>query len=187
MLTRPAQPIRKPKRNVASLPPQADATLSRGTLRLLSAQRLKNNELQNRLSELTLELDKLREENRLLRRVHQREEVALKKLESQDVDLNRIVHNHFEEVKSLKEMLKASRHESRKLSNNLNEKEDEIRSVRRKNDDLNKILEDKKLLDSYEMSKKLERTEKELEEFKKKNEVTKIVKICRACNGYMGA
>lgn len=137
----------------------------------MSAQRLKNNDLQNRITELNLELEKLRDENKTLKRVHHREEIALKKLETQDVDVSRMVRNHMEEASALKEIIKTIKNENRKLNNTLIDKDEEIRTTRKKYDELKKILKDKKLLDSAELSRKLEQCEKDLATYKTKNEV----------------
>lgn len=145
--------------------------LNNKTNRLISAQRLKNNDLQNRISELNIELEKLRDENKTLRRVQKREEIALKKLESQDVDISRIVKTYSEEVNSLKQKMRKVNGENKKLSTNLMERDDELRVLKKKYSELKEILNDKKLLESADLSKKLEQCEKELNEQKSKCQV----------------
>ena len=161
--TQKQQP-QQPHRTLANDP------LVEKTVRVMSAQRLKNNDLRNRITELGIEMDKLREENKLLKRVHHREEIAIKRLESQDTDLNRIVKNHMEETTALKDAVKAVKAENRKLSGALMEKDEEIRAHKKRNEDLRKILTDKKLLDSVELSRKLEVAEKDLAAYKSKSE-----------------
>lgn len=151
------------------MPP--DPTLSQTALRVMSAQRLKNNDLKNRIGELGIELEKLREENRTLKRIHQREEIALKKLENHEIDVGRLVRNHAEEVSAVKESLKKVKHENRKLNSTLIDKDEEIRALKKRNDDLKKILNDKNLLDSVELSKKLDAAEKNYSECKTRADV----------------
>ena len=140
---------------------------------MLSAQRFKNNELQNRLNEVIMEMEKLKEENKTLRRVHQREELALKKFESHDIDLSRIMKTHNDEIGVVKEMLKKSKAENKRINNLLLDKEDELRTMKKKNEEYKNILNDKKLIDTHEINKKLEQTDKELQEYKQKSEVSK--------------
>jgi chromosome segregation ATPase len=142
----------------------------------MSAQRLKNNDLQNRLSEMMLELEKLRDENKTLKRVHHREEIALKRLESQDNDVTRLIRNHMEEANTLKDIIKSLKQDNAKFNKTLIDKDEEIRNMKKKNDDLKKILNDKKLLDSAELSKRLELCEKDLSTYKMKCEVSFIKK-----------
>lgn len=166
------KPIQKVKMNQRNSVPNAPEQLSQAAIRVMSAQRHKNTDLQNRIAEMNLEMDKLREENKTLRRVHLREEVAIKRFESQDTDLNRLMRNHTDETNALKEQIKKLKLETRRLNSNLIDKEEEVRSVRKKNDEFKKILNDKKLLDSVELTKTLEQTEKDIQELKIKLEVS---------------
>lgn len=157
----------KPRNSI----PIAPENLSQAALRVMSAQRHKNTDLQNRLAELAKELDQLRDENKTLRRVHLREEIAIKRFESHDTDINRLMRNHTDEVNALKEQIKKLKAENKRINSNLIDKEEEVRAVKKKNEEFKKILNDKKLIDSAELSKNLEQAEKELEELKTKLEV----------------
>ncbi|CAF0850593.1 unnamed protein product [Brachionus calyciflorus] len=144
--------------------------VSQTTMRIMSAQRLKNNDLNNRLKELTKELEKIKEENKLLQRVHKREEKALKNLENQEHDVSRMIRNHLDEANSLKETIKSLKSDNKRLTSTLIEKDEEIRAMKKKNDDMKKILNDKKLFDNVELNKKLDACEKDLETYKSKYE-----------------
>lgn len=137
----------------------------------MSAQRFKNNELQNRITELVSELEALKEEHRTMKRLHIREGQALKKHENHEVDISKMMKNHQEEQGILKEMNKKLKTENKRINTLLLEREEELRSVKKKNDEMKKIMNDKKLIDSFEISKKLEVAEKDLEEYKQKCEV----------------
>lgn len=143
----------------------------------MSAQRQKNHDLQNRIGELSAQVEALREENRTLKRVHQREEAALRRLESQDNDVSRLVRNHMEEANALKEIIKSVKAENNRLSKVLIDKDEEIRQHKKRLDEFKKILNDKKLLDSAELSRRLEQCEKELGTFKLKCEVSSLVVV----------
>jgi chromosome segregation ATPase len=130
---------------------------------VILAQRIKTNELQNRINQLNDEIEKLRGENKTLKRVHVREEQALKKLETQETDIERLVKNYSEEVIALKQAIKKLNGDNKKLSTNILEKEDELRVLKKKNDKLTMILNDKNLIESSELRSKLELSEKELE------------------------
>jgi len=140
-------------------------------IKVMSAQRLKNNDLLNRIAEMNIELEKLKDENKTLKRVHHREEIALKKFEAQDNDLAQIVKNHMTESSALKEAVKKVKNENRRLTGNLMDKEEEIRAMKKKQDEYKQILNDKKLLDSAELAKKLEQANNSLNDYKKKTEV----------------
>lgn len=150
---------------------RAPEQYSKTAVKVMSAQRLKNNDLQNRIAEMNLEIEKLKEENKTLKRVHHREEVALKKFEAQDNDIAQIVKNHLSESTALKEVVKKVKNENRKLTGSLMEKDEEIRAIKKKQEEYKQIINDKKLLDSVELAKKLDQANNSLSEYKKKNEV----------------
>lgn len=141
---------------------------------MLSAQRFKNNELQNKLSEVMLELEALRVENKTLKRVHIREEIALKKHESQDLDISKMIKTHQEEVNVVKDQNRKALKENKRLSALLMEREEDLRAYKKKADEMKKIINDKKLLDSVEISRKLDIMQKDMEEYKEKSEVKQI-------------
>ena len=150
---------------------RAPEQYSKTAVKVMSAQRLKNNDLQNRIAEMNLEIEKLKEENKTLKRVHHREEIALKKFEAQDNDIAQIVKNHLSESTALKEVVKKVKNENRKLTGSLMEKDEEIRAIKKKQEEYKQIINDKKLLDSVELAKKLDQANNSLSEYKKKNEV----------------
>ncbi len=150
---------------------RAPEQYSKTAVKVMSAQRLKNNDLQNRIAEMNIELEQLKEENKTLKRVHHREEIALKKFEAQDNDIAQIVKNHMNESNALKEVVKKIKNENRKITGSLIEKDEEIRTLKKKQEEYKQILNDKKLLDSVELAKKLEQANNSLSEYKKKIEV----------------
>lgn len=145
--------------------------------RVISAQRIKNNELENKLNEISTELEKLQSENKTLKRMHKREEVALKKMEDNDVDVNRLIRNYSDEISAYKSKIRKHQDENKRLNNTLIDREEELRVNKKKYAELKDILNDKKLLDSAEIAKKLEKAEKELEEYKSKCEVRVYLSI----------
>ena len=148
--------------------------LTNKTGRLLSAQRIKNNDLQNRISEMNIEIEKIREENRTLKRMHKREEVALKKLETQDTDVTKVVKGYQDEINALKDKIRKLQSDNRKINNSLLDREDEVRVLKKKYGELKDILNDKNLIESAELNKKLEATQQELSEQRSKYQVNEI-------------
>lgn len=137
----------------------------------MSAQRQKNIDLQNRIGELAAQLEALKEENRTLKRVHQREEAALRRFESHDSDVSRLVRNHMEEANALRDVIKSVKAENARLNKVLIERDEETRALKKKLDEYKRILNDKKLLDSADLNRRLEACEKELSAYKLKCEV----------------
>jgi hypothetical protein len=165
--------INSSKRNQAIKKYQKSTTtsLSESVGRIVYAQRLKNDELQNRVNELKTENEKLLDENKVLKRMHKREEIAIKRYENQDSDITRIVKNHIEEANVLKATIKKIKSENKKLYNNLIEKDEEIRSLKKKVDEMKKMLNEKKMFDIVDLSKQLDESKKDLSSYKEKYEV----------------
>jgi chromosome segregation ATPase len=164
------QKIKKLQKNLNAN--QSKTPVNQSVARVISAQRVKNNDLQNRIAEVTIELNKLREENKLLKKLHQREEKELKKLETQDVDVTRVIKNFTDEINSLKNNLRQAKNDNSRLNNMVNDRDEELRVLKKRYSELKDILNDKKLLDSAELSKKLDKCERELEDYKEKNQVS---------------
>ena len=145
--------------------------INQATRQVLSAQRFKNNELQNKLTEVMNELEELKVENKTLKRVHIREEIALKKHENQDIDLAKMMKTHQEELTVVKDLNRKQQKENKRITALLMEREEDLRAYKKKADEMKKIINDKKLLDSVEITRKLEIFQKEMEEYKEKSEV----------------
>ena len=151
--------------------------INQATRQVLSAQRFKNNELQNKLTEVMNELEELKVENKTLKRVHIREEIALKKHENQDIDLAKMMKTHQEELTVVKDLNRKQQKENKRITALLMEREEDLRAYKKKADEMKKIINDKKLLDSVEITRKLEIIQKEMEEYKEKSEVN--IEICK--------
>jgi hypothetical protein len=151
--------------------------INQATRQVLSAQRFKNNELQNKLTEVMNELEELKVENKTLKRVHIREEIALKKHENQDIDLAKMMKTHQEELTVVKDLNRKQQKENKRITALLMEREEDLRAYKKKADEMKKIINDKKLLDSVEITRKLEIIQKEMEEHKEKSEVN--IEICK--------
>lgn len=84
------------------------------------------------------------------------------------MDVNRILKNYTEQITSLKEKIRKIGSDNKKVTNSLLDREDELRVLKKKYYELKEILNDKKLLESAELSKKLDRAENELNEQRSK-------------------
>ena len=123
------------------------------------------------------ELEELKVENKTLKRVHIREEIALKKHENQDIDLAKMMKTHQEELTVVKDLNRKQQKENKRITALLMEREEDLRAYKKKADEMKKIINDKKLLDSVEITRKLEIFQKEMEEYKEKSEVN--IEICK--------
>ena len=123
------------------------------------------------------ELEELKVENKTLKRVHIREEIALKKHENQDIDLAKMMKTHQEELTVVKDLNRKQQKENKRITALLMEREEDLRAYKKKADEMKKIINDKKLLDSVEITRKLEIIQKEMEEYKEKSEVN--IEICK--------
>ncbi len=123
------------------------------------------------------ELEELKVENKTLKRVHIREEIALKKHENQDIDLAKMMKTHQEELTVVKDLNRKQQKENKRITALLMEREEDLRAYKKKADEMKKIINDKKLLDSVEITRKLEIIQKEMEEHKEKSEVN--IEICK--------
>ena len=97
-----------------------------------SAKLFIRNDTQNKLVELSMELDKLKLENKTVKRMHAREEVAFTKLENHHIDLKKTIKKHVEEINNLKLELQKSWEQNKKLTSNLIIKDEELRELRKK-------------------------------------------------------
>jgi chromosome segregation ATPase len=156
---------------------QLNESTNKTILNVLSALRLKNNELQNRITEMNSEFEKLRDENKTLKRLHHREEIAIQRLENQENDVTKMIQNHNNEVTFLKKTLKAIKIENRKLNASLADKDTELRAIKKKYDETKKILNEKKIMDSVELAKKLEEAERDINYYRKETEVIESLYI----------
>lgn len=133
------------------------------TKRVLSARRLKINEIQNQNQELHLQLKELRDENKLLKKTQLRADKALQKFEDRESELPQLIQRQNNEVRSLKDQIRKWREKYEKTDRYLRDAEDELEKVKVKLKKLKSLADEKDLPERAELNKKLNNSELEIE------------------------
>ncbi|XP_076078650.1 uncharacterized protein LOC143048705 isoform X12 [Mytilus galloprovincialis] len=132
--------------------------------RMLSSKNLRINELKNQLQDFRLNLDEMKEENKLLKKTQKRQEKALGKFENEESDLPQLLQRHNNEVRTLREQLKKTQDKYQRTDRYLRDAEDELDKTKNKLKKYKNLAEDKNLLERQELQKKVQQTEIDLEE-----------------------
>ena len=145
------------------------------TKRMLSARRLKINELRNEVESLSAQLKEVQKENKELRRRNILSEKALDKYEYQENDMPSIIQRHNEEVRVLKEQLRKQKDKHAKSEGKLKDAQADLSKSQRQVKRLRDIVDKKDLGDRDEMSRKMTSMENELEDNRKRVSVSFIL------------
>jgi DNA repair exonuclease SbcCD ATPase subunit len=156
------QPIRRLKQSATS------STKTETEKRALSAQNDKLRSLEARLAELRRELEAQRIENSTLRTIQRREEKAIKKYEEKEYDIHRIVKDYTHEIDHIKDVLTNEREVKMKLERRIQIREEKLRDQTKRLKEYEKIVQEKKLDERYELHEKLSTTDKRLKEVQEK-------------------
>ncbi|XP_071137407.1 lebercilin-like isoform X7 [Mytilus edulis] len=132
--------------------------------RMLSSKNLRINELKNQLQDFRLNLDEMKEENKLLKKTQKRQEKALGKFENEESDIPQLLQRHNNEVRTLREQLKKTQDKYQRTDRYLRDAEDELDKTKNKLKKYKNLAEDKNLLERQELQKKVQQTEIDLEE-----------------------
>ncbi|XP_060602987.1 lebercilin-like isoform X2 [Ruditapes philippinarum] len=133
------------------------------TKRVLSARRLKINEIQNQNQELLLQLKDLKDENKLLKKTQHRADKALQKFEDRESDLPQLIQRQNNEVRSLKDQIRKWREKYEKTDRYLRDAEDELEKAKSKLKKLKTLADEKDLPERSELNKKLHNAELDME------------------------
>lgn len=133
------------------------------TKRVLSARRLKINEIQNQNQELQLQLREQREENKLLKKTQHRADRALIKFEDRESELPQLIQRQNNEVRSLRDQIRKWREKYEKTDRYLRDAEDELEKVKVKLKKLKSLADEKDLPERSELNKKLNNAELDIE------------------------
>ncbi|XP_067951080.1 lebercilin-like [Watersipora subatra] len=134
------------------------------TKRMLSARRLKINELRNEIDTLMKSLNEIRSENKALKRDNVLQNKQLDRLQDQEGELPQMIDSHNREVRSLKEQIRKWKEKNERANKSLRNAEDELSKSQRKVKRLQEIADDKKLEERGELSRRLGKAENDLEE-----------------------
>ena len=131
--------------------------------RVLSARRLKINELMNQNNELKQQIIDIRDENKLLKKTQRRQDKALQRFEDQENDLPTLIQRQNNEVRSLKDQIRKWREKYEKTDRYLRDAEDELEKVKSKLKKLKSLADEKDLPERSDLNRKLNQSELELE------------------------
>ncbi|KAL3882395.1 hypothetical protein ACJMK2_028739 [Sinanodonta woodiana] len=134
------------------------------TQRVMSARRLRINELKNQLEEMNTIVRDLKEENKLLKKTQLIQEKSLNRFESRESDLPQLMERHNNEMKMLKEQLKKTKEKYDRTDRYLRDAEDEIEKMKSKLKKYKELAENKNLLERDELNQKYRAAEIQLEE-----------------------
>ncbi|KAM3936017.1 lebercilin-like protein [Leptodactylus fuscus] len=125
------------------------------TQRILSAQVHKIKELKDELCDVQRTLDVVNRENRLLTRLQHRHMKALQKYESPDSSIHHLISRHSNEIRTLRQSLRATQESERGLSLKLKMAENELLKAKDSLQRLQRLTEDQNLAEREELNNKL--------------------------------
>ncbi|KAG8591036.1 hypothetical protein GDO81_007024 [Engystomops pustulosus] len=132
--------------------PKAERDVSQ---RIFLAQVRKIKELKDELCDVQRNLEAVNRENRLLTRLQHRHMKALQKYESSDSGLQQLLTRHSNEVRTLRENLRATQESERGLSLKLKMADCELLKARDSLQRLQRLAEDKHLAERDDLNNKL--------------------------------
>ena len=147
--------------------------------RVMSARRLKINELKNNNEELNQQIRDLKDENKLLKKTQLRTEKALQRFEDKENDLPQIMQRQQNEVRSYKDQIRKWREKFEKTDRYLRDAEDELEKVKFKLKKLKSVAEEKELPERSELNKRLQKSELDIEERDVK------IKVCHDLHSFL--
>ncbi len=141
------------------------------TRRMLSARRIKINELRNETEDLKTTVVELQQENKMIKRTNALHEKALGKYENQESDMPQVIQRHNEEVRMLRDQLRKHKEKFNYTDRNLHDKDRELAKAKKQLKKLQQIAEDKELGERDELAKKLSKAEIDVEDREKRVQV----------------
>ncbi|XP_076467153.1 uncharacterized protein LOC143298233 isoform X2 [Babylonia areolata] len=143
---------------------RSDTQVDVVTRRLLSANRLKMNELQNQLEEMKKQMKIVVDENKLYKRMQHKQEKALVKFEDRESELPQMIQSHSNEVRSLREQLRRTREKYEKTDRYLRDAEDELERVNTRAKKYKALADQKDLAERSDLDRRLNNAELSIEE-----------------------
>ena len=134
------------------------------TKRMLSARRLKINELRNEVEAMSQQLEELRRENKTLKRDQFLREKALDKYTSHDNDMAALMSKHNGDMRVAKESLRKYKERNKALEQHLRDTEDELERTKKLLRKMRALADDKELGERDDLARKLSKAEALLDE-----------------------
>ncbi|XP_074662185.1 uncharacterized protein LOC141914786 isoform X1 [Tubulanus polymorphus] len=136
--------------------------------RVMSAKRLRANELRNHIDELTNQISELKDENKLLKLTERRQDKALQRFEGKESDLSNIVTRHTNEIHNFKEQLRKYKDKCELLNRKNKDLGEELGVTKRQLKRLKELSNNKQLGEREVLSQKLNQSEADIYEKNKR-------------------
>ena len=130
---------------------------SQVTQRMLSAKGHTINRLRSEVDELRHKYDDAIRENKLMKQLHRRQELALARFEDKDEELPTLLRSHAAEVDNLRERLRRTQDREKDKDRRLKDKNEELNKVNDELSKLRRLAEDKHLLDRDKLQRKVDK------------------------------
>ena len=141
------------------------------TQRILSARRLKINELRNELENVRQQMAIVMDENKTLKRSMHVQGRALEKYEGQENEMSTVLARHAEEIRVARESEKRYKERYAKLEKKLKEQDEDMKRTKKLLHKLKTLVEDKDLGERDELARKLAKVTSDLEDSNNKVKV----------------
>ena len=141
------------------------------TKRMLSARRIKINEMKNEIEELVVQLTEMKQENKMLKRLQFRQEKALEHYTGQENDLPQLLERHSAEVRTLKDQIKKYKMKYEKADKREKDAGVELHRTRNQLNKVKKLAEEKNLGERDQLNRQLAKAEHDLREKDQRIEV----------------
>lgn len=148
------------QRSTSQVTPRVDPVVQR----VLSARKLRINELRNNMEDLLKQIEDMKEENKLLKKTQYRQEKALNRFEDRESDLPQIMQKHSNETRAMREQLKKTKEKYERTDRYLRDAEDELEKVKSKMKKYKKLVDENDLLERDELQTKVKKAEIDIEE-----------------------
>lgn len=129
---------RKPARPTANAGPVSEVRQ-----RVLSARMHRIRNIQNQLGDAQIHIAELLNENRLLRTLHKRQDLALTKYESTNAELPQLLHSHAEEIRMWQARVRNLQAQNKELASRLKQKDSVLLGISDQNKHLHQLNSDK--------------------------------------------
>ncbi|XP_028037244.1 lebercilin-like protein [Bombyx mandarina] len=117
------------------------------TQRVLSAKTHRVKQLQNQLADAHYHLQELSNENRVLRAMQKKQEIALQRYENSNAELPQVLNSHNEEIRIQQSKYKQLKQQYRDLTQRMKEKDMQLQQLRDEHQHLVDLSKDRNLLE----------------------------------------
>ncbi|XP_004925916.1 lebercilin-like protein [Bombyx mori] len=117
------------------------------TQRVLSAKTHRVKQLQNQLADAHYHLQELSNENRVLRAMQKKQEIALQRYENSNAELPQVLNSHNEEIRIQQSKYKQLKQQYRELTQRMKEKDMQLQQLRDEHQHLLDLSKDRNLLE----------------------------------------